>query len=96
MQPYIRARSSKTISEYFNMQQKNIIHLYFKKEGEGSLTLVQINPETFQGLELTVQAGGAKKRKLDFDENIYESLKVNGFKDSGALEFNLFLKGLVV
>ncbi len=77
------------------MQQKNIIHSYYKKEEKGSLVLLQVNPETFQGFQLTISDTVKTKKKLQYDEGIYDALAVDGFVVSGALEFNLHLKGLV-
>lgn len=75
---------------------KDIVHEYFKKEFEDFTVIVQLNPVTFTGLELTIPKSGKKqKRKLQFDEGIYEDLEVDGFLKSSALEFNLHLKGLV-
>lgn len=74
---------------------KDIVHEYFKKEFKDFTILLQLNPVNFTGLELTLpKTGKMEKRKLDFDEDIYEDLKVDGFTKSSALEFNLYLKGL--
>jgi hypothetical protein len=58
------------------------------------IILVRFDPETFRGMELMVGKEGVSKRKMVFDEHIEEDLEHDGFKPSGALEFNLYLKGL--
>lgn len=75
---------------------QNIVHQYFKREFEGFMVLVQVNPVTYSGVELTVHNNGKiEKRKLTFDEDIFEDLELDGFAESSSLEFNLYLKGLV-
>ena len=60
------------------------------------MVLVQVNPVTYSGVELTVHNNGKiEKRKLTFDEDIFEDLELDGFAESSSLEFNLYLKGLV-
>ena len=72
-----------------------IIHQYFKGEFEDMKVLVQINPETLRGLEIIVDnEGNMQKTKRVFDEDIYEDLEADGFEESSALEFNLYLKGI--
>lgn len=73
---------------------QNVVHEYFKKAFEDFTIIVQLNPVNYTGLELTISKDGIEKRKLEFDEDIYEDLKVDGFEQSSALEFNLYLKGL--
>ena len=58
--------------------------------------LVRVNPILFKGTEITVFSNGQKElRELEFDENIEEDLKIDGFRIASALEFNLHLVGLV-
>ncbi len=72
-----------------------MIHKYFKKEFEGFKVIVQINPETFSGVELTIDSRGEiEKRSLQFDAEIYDDLTEDKFKESSALEFNLYLNGI--
>lgn len=72
-----------------------MIHKYFKREFEEFTILIQLNPETYSGLELTIEKSGEiQKRELQFDSDIYEDLEVDDFKPSSPLEFNLFLKGI--
>ena len=72
-----------------------IIHQYFKGEFEDMKVLVQINPETLRGLEIIVDnEGNMQKTKRVFNEDIYEDLEADGFEESSALEFNLYLKGI--
>ncbi|HNP18568.1 MAG TPA: hypothetical protein PKL31_09055 [Fulvivirga sp.] len=72
-----------------------MIHKYFKKEFEEFKVIVQVNPETYAGVELTIgQNGEIEKRKLQFDSKIYDDLAEDEFKASSALEFNLYLNGI--
>src|SRR5262249_35500247 len=73
----------------------NIVHQYFKKEIEGVKIIVKVDPIRFIGVELTVSPEGqTETRSLEFDEAIFEDLKVGGFVEVGPLEFNLLQSGL--
>lgn len=76
------------------MAKREIVHNYFRKDFGEMIILVQVNPITYQGMELTITRQGTSKRKLNFDEAIEDDLAADGFTPSGALEFNLYLKGL--
>ena len=66
----------------------NIIHQYFKRVFEDQIILVQV--------ELIVYPDGkVEKTKRKFDEDIFEDLEEDEFEKASALEFNLYLKGLV-
>lgn len=74
---------------------QNIVHQYFKREFDDFIIIVQVNPITYNGVELTIYKNGKiDKRKLEFDEDIFDDLKEDNFIASSALEFNLYLKGL--
>ena len=74
----------------------NIVHQYYKKVFEDMTILVRVNPILFKGTEITVLSNGQKElRELEFDENIEEDLKIDGFRIASPLEFNLHLVGLV-
>jgi len=74
---------------------KNIVHQYFKKELEGTKILVKVNPIHFQGTELTIEDGKIEARDLEFDDRIFGDLKADGFQEVNAMEFNLYLSGLI-
>ncbi len=75
---------------------KDVVHTYFKREFPEFIILVRLNPIDFTGLELTIfPDGNIEKRKLQFDEEIEEDLEADEFKPAGALEFNLYLKGIL-
>jgi len=77
-------------------KDKNIVHQYFKKEIEGSKILVKVNPIHFTGTELIVnESGDLESRDLEFDEQIFDDLKHDGFIEVNALEFNIYLSGLL-
>jgi hypothetical protein len=73
----------------------NIVHQYFKKEFEDFTILVRVNPIQWKGTELTLPKNGEPEvRELDFDEDIFEDLRADGFNESSPLEFNLYYSGL--
>jgi hypothetical protein len=73
----------------------NIVHEYFKKETDGVKILVRLNPIHWKGTELTIMpAGKTEIRELEFDAEIHDDLKADGFEPSSALEFNLHFSGL--
>ncbi len=76
-------------------KDNNIVHQYFKKQHNDVTILVKVNPIFFKGTEITVFGDGKTHlRELEFDENIEEDLKVDGFEQASALEFNLYASGL--
>ncbi|HOX84225.1 MAG TPA: hypothetical protein PLJ60_09470 [Chryseolinea sp.] len=76
-------------------KDSNIVHQYFKKQFEGTQILVKVNPIEFKGIEISIfKNGESEMRELEFDSNIFEDLKTDGFESSSALEFNLYYSGL--
>lgn len=74
---------------------QNIVQNYFKRVFEDYIVLVQVNPATYQGLELIVHPDGkVEKTKMQYDDEIFEDLAADEFETASALEFNLYLKGL--
>jgi hypothetical protein len=76
-------------------KNNNIVHQYFKKELEDEKILVKLNPIHLQGTELTISSRGTEMRELEFDDEIIDDLKADGFAEVNAMEFNLYLAGLV-
>ncbi len=75
---------------------KNIVHQYFKKELEDAKILIKLNPIQLKGTELTVlRKGEVEARDLEFDEGIFKDLEADGFQEVNAMEFNLYLSGLL-
>ncbi len=73
----------------------NIVHQYFKKEIEGTKIIVKVNPIHLKGTEIIVlQKGGIERRELEFDTDIFDDLKADGFEEASSLEFNLYDSGL--
>ncbi len=73
----------------------NVVHQYFKRDFVGYKILVKLNPIRLTGVELTrFDDGRVEKRELEFDEDILEDLKTDGFDETSAMEFNLYLSGL--
>ena len=76
--------------------KSNIVHQYFKKTLEEGTIIIQLDPIHLSGVELLIATNGAiKKSNREFDEEIYDDLAEDGFVETGQLEFNLYLKGLV-
>ncbi len=76
-------------------KENNIVHQYFKKEMPDGKILLRVNPILFKGTEIWVSATGKEMRNLDFDADIFEDLKVDGFAEVNPMEFNLYLSGLM-
>ena len=56
---------------------------------------MKVNPIHLKGTELSVLADGTvEQRDLEFDAEIFEDLKADGFEAASPLEFNLYQKGL--
>ncbi len=76
-------------------KDSNIVHQYFKKEFKGTQILVKVNPIEFKGTEISISKDGeTEMRVLEFDNEIFDDLKADGFEPSSALEFNLYFSGL--
>jgi hypothetical protein len=74
---------------------QNIVQQYFKRVFDDYTVLVQVNPATYQGLELIVHPDGkVEKTKMQYDDEIFEDLGADEFVPASPLEFNLYLKGL--
>lgn len=74
---------------------QNIVQQYYKRVFEDYTVLVQVNPATYEGLELIRHPDGRiEKTKMQYDDEIFEDLAVDEFVPASALEFNLYLKGL--
>jgi hypothetical protein len=76
-------------------KENNIVHQYFKKEMEEAKILVRVNPIHLKGTEIWVSKAGSEIRELEFDSDIFDDLKEDGFGEVNALEFNLYLSGLI-
>ena len=76
-------------------KDSNIVHQYFKRNFEDMTVLVKVNPFHFRGIEITVPKNGEPEaREMEFDEEIFEDLKADGFVEASPLEFNLYYSGL--
>lgn len=57
--------------------------------------MVKVNPIQYSGTEITRYPDGKiSVRDLEFDEEIFDDLKADGFEEANPLEFNLYLSGL--
>lgn len=73
----------------------NVVHQYFKRDFDGYKILVKLNPISLVGVEITrFEDGRVQMRDLEFDEDILEDLRIDGFEEANPLEFNLYLSGL--
>ena len=76
-------------------KSQNIVHQYFKKKHEDLTIMVRVNPIQYKGTEITIpEKGDLTVREMEFDEEIFEDLKADGFEECSPLEFNLYLSGL--
>ena len=76
-------------------KESNIVHHYFRKKFDEATVLVKVNPILFKGIEITLLPDGkTETRELNFDEQILEDLRMDGFEEASALEFNLYYSGL--
>lgn len=74
----------------------NIVHQYFKKELGDITVLVKVNPIQLRITEITIYKDrDPELRELEADAGILEDLAADGFTEARALEFNLYLSGLV-
>jgi hypothetical protein len=65
---------------------------YFKRVFEDYQVLVKVYPDDFSGTELIIHPDGKiEKTQMQFDEEIFEDLKVDEFINCSPLEFNLHL-----
>lgn len=77
-------------------KDSNIVHQYYKKQLEGFMVLLKVNPLRLRATEITVYPDREPGlRELDVDPEIFEDLKTDGFEEASALEFNLYLSGLI-
>ncbi len=75
---------------------KNIVHQYFKKEETSLKKLVQINPIHFTGIEIIIYpSGDVEASEMEAGEDIAEKIIAQGYKESSALEFNLYYSGTI-
>ncbi|PRY87057.1 hypothetical protein [Mongoliibacter ruber] len=70
----------------------NNIAKYFKQTFEDYQVLVKVNHDGLTGTELIIHPDGrVEKTEMEFDEEIFDDLEVDGFKTCSPLEFNLQL-----
>ena len=75
--------------------KSNIVHQYFKKEQEGNVIYIQVDPIQLKGHQLTIdKEGGKELEELEFDHGALESLPAIGFRTANALEFHILLNNL--
>jgi hypothetical protein len=76
-------------------KDKNIVHQYFKKEIEEGKILVKVNPIHYTGIEIFVDnEEHSEIRKMEFDDQIFDDLREDGFAEVNAIEFNIYFAGL--
>jgi len=70
-----------------------IVYKYYKRVFDDYKVLVAVNPIDLTGIELIVHPDEkVEKTDMEFDEDIYEDLEVDEFKESSPLEFQLYMK----
>jgi hypothetical protein len=74
----------------------NIVHQYFRKEMADFTLLVKVNPIQLTATEITVfRDRDPELREIITDAEVLDDLKADGFTEASAIEFNLYLSGLV-
>jgi hypothetical protein len=75
--------------------KSNIVYQYFKKESEDHTIFIQYDPIRLSGSKLTVKHNGDMElQESDFESNLPEQLKQEGFELANPLEFHLLINGL--
>ncbi len=70
-----------------------IVYKYFKRVFDDYQVLVAVNPIDYTGIELIIHPDGkVEKTDIQVDEDIYEDLAIDEFKESSPLEFQLYMK----
>ncbi|EOZ95458.1 hypothetical protein A33Q_2820 [Indibacter alkaliphilus LW1] len=65
---------------------------YYKQVFEDYQVLVKVNADGLTGTELIIHPDGkVEKTEMDFDDEIFDDLEVDGFQTCSPLEFNLHL-----
>jgi hypothetical protein len=78
------------------MKAADIVYEYFKQVFEDTTIIIKLNPHDYSGTEMIIHPDGKLEiTHLNFDENIYEDLKIDHFKKTSPLEYNLYLNKLV-
>jgi len=70
-----------------------IVYQYFKRVFDDYKVLVSVNPLDFTGTEIIVHPEDRVEiTKMTFDEDIFDDLAEDDFKESSPLEFQLYSK----
>ncbi len=73
----------------------HVVHQYFKKTTPEGIIMLQIDPNSLNGIELLISnEGNLRKTERQFDDEIFDDLEADEFNTANPLEFNLYLKGL--
>jgi hypothetical protein len=77
-------------------KDSNIVHQYFKKQTGDVTMLVKVNPLQLKAMEITLQKGqDPELREFEAGADMIDELRKDGFSEASAIEFNLYLSGLV-
>jgi len=77
-------------------KDSNIVHQYFKKEMAEMTLLVKVNPLQLKATEITLYKGqDPELREIEIGTEIFDNLRTDGFTEASAMEFNLYLSGLI-
>ena len=78
------------------MKKDAIVLKYFKRVFDDYQVLVAVNPIDYSGTELIIHPNGKiEKTDMQYDDEIYDDLQVDEFKESSPLEFQLYLNNMV-
>jgi hypothetical protein len=76
-------------------KKSNIVFQYFKKVDKDHTIFIQFDPIRSSGAKLTVESNGEMElEEVDFESNLPEQFKNEGFVPANALEFHILINGL--
>ena len=75
--------------------KSNIVYQYFKKDINGKIFFLQIDPIQLKGSQLIIEESGEMEmEEMEFEKDFSDHLIANGFHSANALEFHIRLNGL--
>jgi hypothetical protein len=76
-------------------KKSNIVFQYFKKESKDHTVIIQFDPIRLEGATLTIAAtGDMELEEMQFETNLPDQLKSDGYTDANPLEFHILINGL--
>ena len=76
-------------------KKSNIVFQYFKKEEKDHTIFIQYDPIQSKGATLTINSDGEMElEEVEFEGDVVEQLKADGYKEANALEYHILINGL--